>query len=146
MRTRVLVAAPGVMMGLYGLYLLIDLGLDNLLATALWAAGGVVAHDGVLAPVVLLGCLLGLRVLPAAARAPAAVALVVLGTLTVVAIPVLGRFGARPDNPTLLDRDYVPAWLAIAGLTLLAAVLAGVLASRSRPTTRSGGGQGSRGR
>ncbi len=145
MRTRVLVAVPGVLMGLYGLYLLLDLGFDNLIATAVWAAGGVVAHDGLLAPVVLLGCLLALRLLPPAAKAPAAVALIVLGTLTVVAIPVLGRFGARSDNSSLLDRSYVPAWFAIAGLTLLAVVLASVLGSRGA-RMRSGGGQGSGGR
>ncbi|MGD9960091.1 hypothetical protein [Nocardioides sp.] len=146
MRTRLLIGAPGVLVGLYGLFLLLQLGLDNLFATALWAAGGVIAHDGILAPVVLAVCLVAARLLPAAARAPATVALVVLGTLTVVAIPVLGRFGARADNTSLLDRAYVPAWLVIAGLTLAAVVLASVLASRNRRTTRSGGGESSRGR
>lgn len=130
MRSRVLVAAPGLLMGLYGLYLLLDLGGENLVATAVWAAAGVVAHDAFLAPVVLLAWLAAGRVLPSSARAPAAVTLIMLGTLTVVAIPVLGRFGARPDNPSLLDRDYVGAWFAIAALALLAMVLASVRASR----------------
>ena len=35
--------------------------------------------------------------------------------VTLVAVPVLGRFGARADNPTLLDRDYVAGWLVLAG-------------------------------
>ena len=39
-------------------------------------------------------------------RAPAVAGLVVLGSVTLLAIPVLGRFGARADNPTLLDRHY----------------------------------------
>ena len=146
MRTRLLIGVPGVLVGLYGLFLLLQLGVDNLVATAVFAAGGVVAHDGILAPVVLLVAVMALRVLPSAARAPAAVAVIVLGTLTVVAVPVLGRFGARSDNTSLLDRPYVPAWLVIAGLTLAAVVLASVLASRNRRTTRSGGGQGPGGR
>jgi hypothetical protein len=146
MRTRLLIAVPGVLVGLYGLFLLIPLGFDNLLATAVWAGGGVIAHDGILAPVVLLACALALRLLPRAAQAPAAVGMIVLGTLTVVAIPVLGRFGARADNSSLLDRSYVPAWLVIAGLTLAAVALASVLAARNRRTTRSGGGQGPGGR
>ena len=46
--------------------------------------------------------------LPASARAPCGVRLIVLGSRDrCVAVPVLGRFGARPDNPTLLDRDYL---------------------------------------
>ena len=101
MRTRLLIAMPGVLAGCYGVWLLLDLGFDNLRATVVWAAGGVIVHDGVLAPAVLVVCLFAARLLPASLRPPAAVGLVILGTVTVVAIPVLGRFGARPDNPTL---------------------------------------------
>ena len=52
-----------------------------------------------------------LPLLPRAARAPAVVGFVVLGSVTLLAVPVLGRFGARPDNATLLDRDYVVGWV-----------------------------------
>ena len=45
-------------------------------------------------------------------------ALVVLATVTVTAIPVLGRFGARPDNLTILPRNYVLGWLVLAALVL----------------------------
>ena len=38
------------------------------------------------------------------------VGLVVWGGLTVMAIPVLGRFGALAANPTLLDRPYLTSW------------------------------------
>ncbi len=41
---------------------------------------------------------------------------VVLGSATLLAIPVLGRFGERPDNPTLLDRNYTAGWLVLAAL------------------------------
>ena len=54
---------------------------------------------------------------PRAARAPAVVGFVVLGSVTLLAVPVLGRFGARPDNATLLDRHYLVAWLVLAALT-----------------------------
>ncbi len=144
MRGRLLLGLPGVLVGLYGLYLLLELGLDNLLDTAVWAVGGVIAHDGLLAPAVLLVSLVAMRTLPAAVRAPAAVAGIVLGSLTLVAVPVLGRFGARSDNPSLLDRPYVAAWLVLAGLTLIGVVLAGVV--RARGTTGSGDGQSPRGR
>jgi hypothetical protein len=41
--------------------------------------------------------------------------------VVLVSVPVLGRFGAQADNPSLLPRDY-PAGLA---LTLSVVVLAG---------------------
>ena len=50
------------------------------------------------------------RVLPPDRLAPGVVALVVLVPVTLLAIPVLGRFGARADRPTLLDRDYWLGW------------------------------------
>jgi hypothetical protein len=69
-------------------------------------------------------------------RAAAAAALVVLGPVTLAAMPAWGRFGARPDNPTLLDRPYAAGWAVLAALVLVVAG-AGALASR-----RLGGAQG----
>ncbi len=122
----------GGLVGVYGGYLLLSRqDTADHLDTALWAAGGVVLHDFVLAPLVIGLFALLTRVLPRAARGPAVVGLVVLGSVTLLAVPVLGRFGARPDNATLLDRAYGPGWLVLAGLTLLAVAVAGVLRSRA---------------
>ena len=76
------------------------------MTTAFWLAGGVVLHDFVLVPLTLAVCWLGARVLPAGRRAPVAAGLVVLGTLTLLAVPVLGGWGANSDNATILGRDY----------------------------------------
>jgi hypothetical protein len=51
-------------------------------------------------------------------RTPLLWALVVLGPLTLVAVPVLGRFGAKADNPTLLDRPYWLGYAVVVGLVL----------------------------
>ena len=75
-------------------------------------------HDFVLVPLTLLLGLALIRLLPANLRAPVAGGLVVLGSVTLLAVPVLGRFGARADNPTLLDRDYAAGWLVVAGVTI----------------------------
>ena len=83
-----------------------------------------------LAVATLLLAAVVLRVLPASARAPAIVGFVVLGSVTLLAVPVLGRFGARPDNVTLLDRHYVVGWLVFAALTVAAVVVASVVRSR----------------
>ncbi|HEX2894751.1 MAG TPA: hypothetical protein VHO29_12195 [Marmoricola sp.] len=114
---RVVMGALGLATAGLGVSRLLELGPANLVATVLWLAAGVVLHDGLLAPLtVALGVLVA-----RAARLPAPVltGLVVLGSVTVVAVPVLGRFGARPDNPTLLDRNYVLGWLGLATLTVL---------------------------
>jgi hypothetical protein len=131
MPTRVLLGGVGGVSAAYGAFLLLsrqDSG--EILNAAIWLASGVVLHDFVLTPVVLGLVVAGGRVTPAAARVPAAGALVVLGAATLLAVPVLGRFGARPDNPTLLDRDYTAGWLALAGVVLLATVVATLVRSR----------------
>jgi hypothetical protein len=136
-KTRFLIGFLGVAAAAYGLVLLVDHGLDDLVAAVIWLAAGVVLHDFFVVPLTLGVCWLGMRVVAPSRRPPLAAGLLVLGALTVLAIPVLGRFGARPDNPTLLDRDYTAGWLVVAGLTL-AAVVAGLVV-RARTGRRTGG-------
>ena len=144
MTGRLVLGAAGLAAGLYGVLRLLDLGWHNLVETAVWFAGGVLAHDAVLAPVVLVIGVALAHVLPTRSRRSVLVALVIVGTLTVTAIPVLGRFGARPDNPTLLDRPYWAGWLAIVGVAALA--LAARLWWDARNREGRAGGEGARGR
>lgn len=129
--TRLGLGAVGVAAGLYGGWLVLSRGHD-LANLGLWLVVGVVLHDGVLAVAVLALGSVVLPMLPRPARAPAVVGFVVLGSATLFAVPVLGRFGARPDNPTLLDRGYWAGWLVLAGLTLIAVVFASFVRSRRR--------------
>jgi hypothetical protein len=130
-RIRVALGVLGVVAVLYGGWLVLSRGHD-LLNLVVWLAAGVVLHDGVLALVVLAVWAVAVRLLPRSAKAPAAVGLVVLGSVTLLAVPVLGRFGARSDNPTLLDRDYTVGWLVLAGLVLVGVVAASLVGSRRR--------------
>ena len=133
MRLRVLLAGLGVLVGGYGAFLLLSRqDPDQLLNAALWLVSGVVLHDFVLAPLVLGLVVVGARLVPAVGRAPVAAGLVVLGTATVFAIPVLGTFGQRSDNPTLLDRDYLRGWLVFAALTVAVSTYAALRARRRR--------------
>jgi len=129
---RLLVGALGLATTAYGLVLLVDRGPENLRAAAVWLVVGVLLHDGVLAPLTIVVCAVGGRLLPARLRPPAAGGLLVLGSVTLLAVPVLGRFGARPDNTTLLDRDYTTGWWVVAALTVVT-----VLAMALRPPRRS---------
>ena len=119
---RLLLLLTGLLAGTVGAVGLLRLEPGELVEALLWLAAGVVAHDAVLAPVVIALMVAGLTVLPWWSRAPAAAAAVVLGSLTLMAVPVLGRFGARADNPTLLDRPYLAEWLLLAALVWACAV------------------------
>ncbi len=131
---RAVLGLLGVGIGLWGAWLLV--GPDgargeDLVSTALWLGSGVVLHDFALVPLVLVVGLVAGRLLPPPWRAAAAGGLVVLGSVTLLAVPVLGRFGARENNPTLLDRPYGWGWAAIAALVLVGTVAVG-LARRRR--------------
>ena len=123
---RLATGAGGLAALCYGIVLMSETGWRNIARTLPWLVGGVLAHDGLLAPVTIALVVIATRLLPPWLRGPAAIGLVVLGSLTLVAIPVLGRFGARADNPTLLDRDYWAGWLIVAAIVLVA-VAAGAL-------------------
>lgn len=128
---RWLLGGLGVLLGTYGAWLALtrqDAG--QLVEIAVWLAAGVVLHDVVVAGVVVAGVALGRRVLPAPWQAPATLALVVWGGVTLMAVPVLGRFGARPDNPTLLDRPYLGAWAALSVVTVVVVAVAGLVRAR----------------
>ncbi len=128
---RKALGALGVGVAAYGGWLLLS-RTDNgqLVDAGIWLASGVVLHDFVLTLGVLLAGALSVRLLPEPAKAPAIVGMVVLGALTLVALPVLGGFGARDDNPTLLDRPYLASWFALVALTVLAVTAASLLRSR----------------
>jgi hypothetical protein len=131
MTTRILVGAAGVALGLYGLVLLLsrqDPG--QWLEVAVWLAAGVVVHDAALSGLVIGACLLGSRLLPQPWRAPAAIALVVWGALSVVAVPVLVGGGVRADNPTLLDRPYVATWWVVSAIVVGLVAVAGLVRAR----------------
>jgi hypothetical protein len=134
-RFRLLVGAVGVVGAAYGAWLLLD---QDYLAAAIWLVAGVVLHDFVLVPLTLGLGWVAARVVPPGWRSPLAVGLVVLGSVTLVAVPVLGGWGANTDNATILDRPYATGWFLVATL-VLAGVVAGAVLSRRRS-----GGPGAR--
>lgn len=132
MRTvRTVSLVVGLVATAYGVWLLLDLGWANTRSTLVWLVGGVVLHDGVFAVAVLAVALVAVRVAPGDRLAPWVVALVILVPVTLLGIPELGRFGARADNPTLLDRRYWLGWSVMVTLVVVG-VLVGALATRRR--------------
>ena len=121
---RLGLGATGVVLILVGVVFLSDDGVGDLVGVGAWLVGGVVAHDAVIAPLVVVVGVLGVPRLPPAFRAPAVVGLVVLMTVTLCAVPVIGRFGAKADDHGLLNRPYVALWLVFAALVVVAVVIA----------------------
>lgn len=125
---RALLIAVGVLMGLWGLWLVRDFRFDQLRSTVTWLAGGVVVHDAILAPLVVgIGVVLA-RVVPAYARKPVTVGLILWGTVTIAVVNVLSGMGGKPDNSTILNRPYVATWLVMtvvvfAGIAVYSAAL-----------------------
>ena len=127
---RLLLGGAGLAAAAYGLWELGRTGPANVVATLPWLVAVVVVHDAVLAPLVVLAGVVAAPRLPTWSRAAAAGALVLLGPVTLAAAPAIGRFGARPDNPTLLDRPYAAGWALLAALVLAGSGTAAVVARR----------------
>jgi hypothetical protein len=123
MRFRLLLGAVGVAMGAFGLLRFLQRDVSDIVDAVLWLGGGVALHDGIIAPLTIGLTVLATRVVPRKAWVVTTTALVVLLTVTVTAIPVLGAFGRRPDNPSLLDRHYLLGWLAFSSAVLLVSLL-----------------------
>lgn len=140
MRVRWVLGAIGVGVAAYGGVLLWGLGWPDLREVVVWLGAGVLVHDLLLVPLVAAVLLLARRLLPGTLWGPLAGGLVVLGSLTLLAVPVLGRFGASPDNPTLLDRPYLAGWAVVAAvvaLGVLAATWWGARRPRRHPSGRT---------
>lgn len=94
-------------------------------------AGGLIVHDALFAPLVVLGSVLLTRVVPAGVRAPVQGAVIVSCALIAVAIPVVGGFGRLANNPSLLPSDHYGLRLAIA-LAVVWAITAVIAVMRLR--------------
>jgi len=136
---RLTTALAGVGIAAYGVWRLLQLGSHNLVATGTWLVGGVVLHDAVLAPVTIAAAFVAARFVSPRRLVPWVVAAIVLAPVTILSVPVLGRFGARPSEPSLLDRHYWLGWCALVAVVGVA-ILVGTLARRAgvRPSTREG--------
>ena len=123
--------AMGVAIGGYGAWQLWEFPTDALLRIAVWAATGVIIHDFVFAPLTAALGYTSRRLIKGRWWPPVAVAAMCSITLVLLAIPVFDTPGAKPDNPSVLDRDYplglgvslalvwasVPLWYAISALS-----------------------------
>ncbi|MFC1439051.1 hypothetical protein ABUW04_12330 [Streptacidiphilus sp. N1-10] len=121
-RVRLALLVAGVSLLVFGVQGLLDEPYltGHRLQVLVWAAGGILLHDGVWIPLVLVvGLLLG-RVVPDRVRGAVTAGLMTAAALAAVGLPAVVREHDHNGNPTLLPLPYLRNWLL-----LLAAVAAG---------------------
>jgi hypothetical protein len=123
---RVALALGGIAAIGWGAWLLRDDGFERWRSQATWFLGGIIVHDAVLAPLVVLVGVLASRMLRPGLRRSVAAGFIVWATVTVSAANVLLPVGGRPDNPSLMNRPYVLAWLVFTGGVLALVAMAAV--------------------
>lgn len=127
-----LLVVTGILLAAYGGWLLLSRQtFAQVQEVAVWAIAGVVLHDVVVAPLAIAAGWLAARLLPRTVAPAAALVLVVVGTLSIVAVPVLVHGAAPQGNPTLLDRDYFLGWTTLV-LVIVVTGLGGAWLGRRR--------------
>jgi hypothetical protein len=112
---RAVLVVLGIVMGGYGAVLLWENPPVIIMRILVWALVGVVLHDAVFAPVCVALDFAARRLIPGKWWPPVAVAAFCSIVLVFLAIPVYGKPGMRPDNMTVLDRDYpLGLWVSLA--------------------------------
>lgn len=124
---RLLIGLGGVGLIGVGLFNLMSIGLVDLLWVGFWLGLGLVAHDGVLAPATAALSKLAADRWPTHRRRALLVALVGIGSLTLVALPLVIQQGSVVGNDTLLGRNYLLGWAVACLLVLLGAAAAEVV-------------------
>lgn len=116
---RWLIGFGGVVIAGYGVLLVAHQPPVVIMRIAVWALVAVVLHDFVFAPASAVLGFAGRRLIPASRRAPLAVAALCSVVLVLLAVPVYGKPGLRPDNLTVLDRDFpLGLWVSLGAVWL----------------------------
>jgi hypothetical protein len=115
MVVRILLLVTGLAAGLYGAWLLWEFPVVIIVRIAVWAGVGLAVHDFVFAPLCVVLGFTGRRLIRGRLWTPVTVAGLCTVVLGLLAIPVFAKPGLRPDNMTVLDRDYpLGLWVSIA--------------------------------
>lgn len=97
-------------------------------------AGSVIAHDGLFAPLVGLGSLALVRLVPRRVRPTLQGTLLISAAVILISIPVLTGRGRNPNNPSILPGDYGPSLLKVLAVIWAVGIVAALLALRRPPT------------
>ena len=103
-------------------------GTDDAIAVVTWVIGGNLFHDLFVVPVVMIVGVALAWLVREPWRTPIRAGVIASACVVVVAIPLLGGYGRKANNPTVLPLDYPSAVLTAVGIVW--ALAAGWLAVR----------------
>ena len=106
---RATIIGVGVLALGWGLWLMTQQSLSDLLSAGAWFVIPAVLSDLLLLPIVAIVGAALTRHLQPWIRLPAQVALAMIGSLTFIALPFLTGLGKQPDNPSSAE-PQLPAW------------------------------------
>ena len=124
MRTRVLIAVPGILLGLFGVFrLLTQIAGYDLFVLVCWLVGALIIHDGILSPIVVAVGAGIARIVPPRARTFLQGGLISAVLIVVVALPMIYREHSQPRIKAILQQNFE----ANLGILLLIVLVASVL-------------------
>lgn len=90
---------------------------------ARWVVGAALAHDLLVAPVVILAGVVVARVVPAAVKGIVQSALIVSAMVALFSYPFVRGYGRQAANPSILPRNYATGLaIVLAAIWVVAAV------------------------
>jgi hypothetical protein len=112
---RAVLITAGIGIAGYGVALLPGEPRVIMFRIVVWALAGVALHDLVFAPLCVALGFAGRRLVPQKWWRPVVVAALCSVVLVMLAIPVFDKPGQRPDNLTVLERNYhAGLWISLA--------------------------------
>ena len=97
-----------------GMVLLVTTGgFGHVVDVGIWVVGLDLVHDLAFAPIATLVALVAVALLPRRLRAPILAGLGASAVVLLLAWPLLGGYGRRRDNPTILPRNYTTSVLIV---------------------------------
>ena len=132
---RIILVVAGVALGSFGIFrLATEVPLVNLAWLLVWLGAAVAIHDGILSPFVVgVGWLLR-RLVPDRPRRYLQFALIMVGLVTVITLPMIYLRGSQPAVKALLLRNYGGNLALIIGLVCIATlIIYAVRVARDRP-------------
>ena len=133
---RIILAAAGIAVLLYGFFLLVTgVPVSTLIVLGMWLIGALVIHDGLLSPaVVSVGWLLR-RYVPDRGRRFLQLALIMIMLVTVIATPMIFLRNSQPAVKALLLQNYGANLALIIGIVAVVTLtLYAIRVARDRST------------
>lgn len=128
----------GMALSAYGLAgLLGDVAVGDTMSWLKYFAGGLLVHDLVWAPLVVLGSVVLVRVVPARVRPVVQGALIVTAAVLLVGYPVVNGSGRLGNNPSILPLDYPRNLVIVLAAVWTVAVALMVRAALTRASSRA---------